>query len=176
LKPYILGIDPSGSFDEGKGTTGLCLFDVANNDIITSDAIYASKFKTAEDYWMAHTLYLDNKVAKCGKDNIVISIEDFLIYANKAKSLTNSTMETSQLIGVLKMWCKLNNIPYTIRPAVIVKKRWSNEVLEHKGYIYKVGRCWYNKKGQPLVEHTLDAIRHTIHCYNFENKEEKYVR
>jgi len=172
-KRYVIGIDPSGSFKEGKGTTGWCVLDTASRWVVNSMETRARPFNTAEDYWQAHLDLLDSLKSEYDRD-IVLSIEDYLLYGSKAKSQTNSTMETSQLIGILKMWAKVNRIPYTIRPAVIAKKRWTNKIMEHKGYITKFGKGYMNSQKQPLVSHTLDAMRHALHCMYFENKEEKY--
>lgn len=173
MKRYVIGIDPSGSFKEGKGTTGWCVLDAKTKKLINSMATRARPFKTAEDYWQAHLDLLDS-LKKKYKGDMVVSMEDYILYGNKAKSQTNSSMETSQLLGVLKMWCRSNGIPYTIRPAVVAKKRWTNKILEHKGYIVKFGKGWKNMKEQPMVSHTLDALRHAMHCMHFENKEDKY--
>lgn len=172
-KRFIVGIDPSGSFNEGKGTTGFCFIAVREKHVYNSPAIYAKQFKTAEEYWQAHITLL-NQQYKRTNGNLVLSIEDYVLYGNKAKSQTNSSMETSQLIGIIKMWAHTNGVPYTIRNASIAKKRWTNEILEHKGFIKKVGRQYYNHVGQPLVSHTLDAMRHAVHCLYFENKKEKW--
>jgi len=174
MKRYVIGIDPSGSFNEGKGTTGICELDSKTKKILGSAQIRARKFNSAEDYWMAHTDYL-NVCLQQYKGDIVISMEDFRIYASKAKSLTNSTMETSQLIGIIRMWCKMHNVALTMRLAVVAKKRWTNEIMERKGYVRKMGRGWVNSLEEPMVSHTLDAMRHALHCMYFENKEEKYL-
>lgn len=171
MRRYIIGIDPSGSFDEGKGITGFCILDSKTKRVLSSTQIRAKQFDSAEEYWNAHMDYIDAQCYKY-KEDVIVSMEDFRIYANKAKSLTNSTMETSQLIGAIRIHCYLNSIPLTMRLAVVAKKRWTNAILEHKGIIHKVGRGWANELDEPLVSHTLDAIRHAVHCMHFENKEE----
>ena len=47
----ILAIDPSGNFEEGKGTTGLCLFNCIDNCVQNIKNISANNYTTKEDYW-----------------------------------------------------------------------------------------------------------------------------
>lgn len=172
-KRYILGIDPSGAYNEGKGTTGFCILDYKTKEVVDSSELSAKPFSTAEAYWNAHMKYIQEVNDKYQGD-LLLSIEDYILYGNKAMSQTNSSMETSQLIGILKMYCFTNNIRYTIRPAVRVKNRWTNDILERTGHIKKTGGRWYNKQGQRLNKHMIDAMRHALHCAHFENKEEKW--
>ena len=52
---YIIALDPSGNFEEGKGTTGFSLFSCDKKEIIfTRITIKASDYKSKEDYWHAH--------------------------------------------------------------------------------------------------------------------------
>ena len=47
---YIIALDPSGNFEEGKGTTGCCLFSAEKKNIISTWSIRASKYKSKEEY------------------------------------------------------------------------------------------------------------------------------
>ena len=51
---YVLGIDPSGNFFEGKGTTGWCVFDIVKDKVVECGSLYASRAKSQEAYWWAH--------------------------------------------------------------------------------------------------------------------------
>ena len=42
---HILAFDPSGNFEEGKGTTGICMFDCVNNRIEGVRNIHASAYR-----------------------------------------------------------------------------------------------------------------------------------
>lgn len=55
---HILAIDPSGNFEEGKGTTGSCLFDAKLNAVRCFNDIHASEFDTKEHYWQYHLDYI----------------------------------------------------------------------------------------------------------------------
>lgn len=167
---YVLGIDPSGNFDEGKGTTGWCLFDRNTDSIIKCGYIQASNFETQMAYWGAHTILLEAIRGYCkGNGKLVVSLEDYLLYAKSAQSQTNSRMETCQIIGVIKYWLHCNNIPLYVRKAAAVKRRWTDNILCNKNYIRKVELAYYTQcKAQALKEHERDAIRHAVHCSTFE--------
>jgi hypothetical protein len=108
-----------------------------------------------------------------GTDGMVVSFEDFVLYAKQAKAQINSGMETSQLIGIIKMECYLHNIKYYHRKASVAKPRWTDSILSANNYIYPTGRGYFVECYQmPLSDHIRDSIRHAVHCAVFEVKEE----
>ena len=169
---HILAIDPSGNFEEGKGTTGTCLFDTKQNKIIKLADIHANQFTTKEAYWQRHLEYIN--VCKKLFPNIIIIIEDFTLDPRRALQQSHSKMETPKLIGILQLHCKQNNIPYKMQRAVEVKTRWADNILEYKKYIIKRNRMYYiPDANKPMSRHCKDAIRHAVHFATFYNKEEK---
>jgi len=167
---YTLGIDPSGAYKEGKGTTGWCLLDNKTNKLIAVGTIKASEYASAYTYWQRHLALLEKFVKKY--KGTAVSIEDYILYRASALAQVNSQMETVQLLGIIKYFCYNKNIPVFIRPAVAVKKRWADDILVYKGIILKVGsRYMTPNKHQIICEHERDAIRHAMHFNTFENKE-----
>ncbi len=167
---YILGIDPSGSYNEGKGTTGWCILD-NNNKVLETNTLIAGYFKSANAYWQAHINLIDAMRTKYGP-SLALSVEDYLLYESRAQAQVNSHMETVQLIGIIKHHCYVNNLPLYMRPAVAVKKRWSDAILAHKGILLKSGRRYVLPETYlPTCEHQRDAIRHAVHCNMFEIEE-----
>lgn len=170
---FILALDPSGNFTEGKGTTGWSLFNALDNKIIKADSISAKKFATQEEYWYKH-MDLITDTSKKHKKQLVIVIEDYLLYASKAKDQINSRMETSKLIGILQLHCFTNGIPYIMQPASEVKKRWTNEILHYKGYIKLYKRKYTIPDTKVAIDrHCLDSIRHGVHYATFKNNKEE---
>jgi hypothetical protein len=133
---FLLAIDPSGSYYEGKGTTGWCIFNCTDKRITKADNIEAVKFTAMADYWDAH-IQLIEKYRDRYKERFCVIIEDFLLYAHKADSQINSHMETSKLIGVLQHYCWVHEIPYHMQSASEVKTRWADPILEYNKYIIK---------------------------------------
>ena len=166
---YVIGIDPSGNYFEGKGTTGWCVLDNTHDKVVKINSISAKLFDTQSEYWYEH-LHLIDRLRQKYKD-IVVVVEAYLLYANESKSQINSEMETPQLIGVLKMFCYINDIPIHFHKAATVKKRWADDILAHEQYIYNQKGHWYcNANKYALCDHERDAIRHAVHYNTFENK------
>lgn len=166
---HILAIDPSGAFDEGNGTTGWCIADAQTKKIITTGYIRAEKFPCAQAYWDAHLNVINEQIRRY--KHILVVIEDYVLYADKAKAQINSKMETCKLIGVLQHYCYCCKIPFSMQLAAAVKKRWSDKMLQHKGVIVQIGTDWI-LPGQEYVlnKHVLDSIRHVVHYMTFRNK------
>ena len=163
---HTLALDISGQFHEGKGTTGWCLMrkskqtnGKADYTVLSTGILEATKFKTAEDYYNAHTKMIDH--TKIFNKNFDVVVEDFILYGAKANALTNSHMETSQLLGIIKLHCYNANIPCSAQTAVQVKTRWANRILEHKGFEL------------PRSEHEKDALRHAIHHLTWRKPDAK---
>ena len=167
---YTIGIDPSGAFKEGKGTTGWCVLDNKDNKLLEVGTITAKDYKTDHEYWEAHTQLI--KQLQKRYNNIAVSIEDYILYKNQAMAQVNSQLETVQLLGIIKQFCWSYAIDYYIRPAVAVKKRWADNILVYKNILKITGRHYtVPKTKQTVCEHERDAIRHAVHFNIFENQE-----
>ena len=165
---YILALDPSGNFKEGKGTTGFILLS-KDMDIIKLGEIKAADFKSQGQYWDAHV----DLIKDLYRYNMVLVVEDFILYSNKAKEQIGSSMETPQLLGVLKYFSYKQNIDIVFQKAAAVKNRWKNEILEHKGFLKrtsKEGRYLMMPTGRTTNDHVRDALRHAVHFGTFYNK------
>jgi len=154
---YVMGIDPSGSFKEGQGTTGWCIIKVTDKiTLITTGEVCATHYRTAEEYWEAHLHLIEDQVDWRSDYPLYVSMEAYVLYANKAKAQINSEMETSQLIGAIRVYCRQNDIVLAMRNAGAVKDRWADHILEHKGIPVK-----------GMSNHVKDAIRHAVHYATF---------
>lgn len=165
---YILALDPSGAFEEGKGTTGWCLFKTISGTIVEIGAVTALKYATQTEYWGVHITLLERVLAKY--KNVKVVCEDYLLYAHKADDQINSHMETCQLIGLLKYHVQEHFLsPMKMQRACEVKNRWKNVILLHKGIIIKQHGYFCTPIGSRLTNHELDAIRHAVHYATFYN-------
>ena len=166
---YFIGVDPSGNFNEGKGCTGIAVYDKTEDKFVLVTEEKASKYKTQYDYWFHIMTKIFDFVSTYRTS--CVSIEDYILYAHKMKSQTNSNLETPQLIGALKFSLEYRNIPFRLRPAVRVKPRWTDEILVKKGYLTQRGKV-YLCGNVVTNDHMRDAMRHALHCAIFEYKEE----
>lgn len=159
---YILAIDPSGNYKEGKGITGWCLLDTETSKVAKFGYISAEMYPNQYAYWDAHITLLDSLAGYAP----AVVIEDYLLYSNRAVNQINSRFETPQLIGIIKYECYKRGIMIYVQTAVSVKKRWNNDILVKKGYLNERGRGYYI--GEVLVsDHIQDALRHAVHFATF---------
>jgi len=168
----VLAIDPSGNFYEGKGTTGFCCLQVNEQKILSTKHITAKDYRRMEAYWHEHLKIIKKYIDK-HKDVIVV-IEDYLLYASKANTQVNSKMETPKLIGTLQHFCWMKGIPLIMQTASQVKNRWTDELLVHKGLISQKNRFYYVAgTDYKINKHCRDAIRHAMHYANFTRKKKR---
>lgn len=157
----LLSFDPSGNFDEGKGTTGYSINE--NGEFIEVSEISSKQYDRPEAYWQAHI----DLIRFVAPDHVVF--EGYRLYHHKGMSASaqaNSTLETPQLIGVLKITLYSSNIPYTIQFATDVKNRWKEEILVHKGYLTQKGKSLY-WNGQLTSTHKRDSMKHALHYLKY---------
>lgn len=166
----IIIFDPSGNWNEGKGTTGIC-YAWSKGELYRVGELEAKKFDSPEAYWDEHIKLLENHLKVVGDLEVVM--EGFRLYGHKSKEQTNSQFETPQLIGIIRHWCYKNEIPLKIQYAVEVKNRWSDEILLKNEIITKKGSVRYFKN-QVLNNHKTDAIRHAMHYLTFTR--EKHLK
>ena len=160
----ILAIDPSGNFEEGKGTTGWCLLD-ENCKIQAVGQILAKQSNSKEEHWKSHI----ELIQQLSPDYIVI--EDYLLYANKSQSQINSRFETPRLIGAIELYCWDKGIPLKFQKASDVKIRFTDARLVQGNYISKSNSRYY-AAGVIVSEHIRDSIRHGIFFVKFKLKKE----
>lgn len=154
----ILAMDPSGSYNEGKGTTGYSVWVYNNLDykLIQFGQLAATEYNTKEEYWQSHI-----ELIKQIEPDILV-IEDYLLYAHKAAQQIGSKMETPKLIGIIEYECAKLNIKIVMQKAVDVKNRWNDDILIWKGIIYKNNKHYYINNTN-ISRHIRDSIRHGIH-------------
>ena len=168
---YTLALDPSGNYKEGSGTTGWCF----GADRITSAGYISATNSPSQEAFWAEQLKLIKNFHEMYKSNLVLVMEDYLLYADKASAQINSRMETCKLIGAIQMYCFSNGLNLVLQNASEVKTRWSNDILLAKGIILKKDRSSYLPLDPPLRinRHTIDSIRHWTHFNTFKNTVEE---
>lgn len=166
---HILAIDPSGSFTEGKGTTGWVLMN-SDEELLGVGYISAEEFCCKEEYWDAH-IELIRQIKKDFRDLIVV-IEEYVLYRDRAQGQTNSKMETCRVIGVMQHYCWRELQDYSMQLAASVKNRWSDALLLREGILYRdEHNVLRHRNGiQMSLVHIRDAFRHAIHYAVCRNK------
>lgn len=156
----ILSIDPSGNYEEGKGTTGYVLMQLNDDmsyEVLEVGDIKGGAYNTRLDYWSAHLKLLHPKYA----DHIVI--EDFRLYNHSgmaAATQSHSLMETPRLLGLLEHTCYLTKKPCTMQMAS-QQKPWSDSILVELGLLHKVAKRFY-LGDKPINDHQRSAFKHFL--------------
>lgn len=156
MAEVFVSLDISGNFQEGKGTTGVC---IKKDERLELSELKAADYNSAEEYWDAHI----SLIQQYFPDRLII--EGYRLYHHRGQSASaqaNSVMETSQLLGVLRTAAHSLEIPVTIQYAADIKKRWSERVLTHLGYLEQKGKRYYFN-GKPTSAHMRDALKHMLH-------------
>jgi hypothetical protein len=175
---HILAIDPSGSYKEGNGTTGWALMNYKEK-LIAIGTIKASDYDSQEAYWDAHIDLIRYNHKKYSMGTLIVVIEDYVLYADKARNQTNSQMETCRLLGLMQWACWKMHQNYTLQLAATVKTRWNDDLLFREHILTKCKKkIIHSASGIELkTEHTKDALRHALHytiCRNETKEKKKY--
>ncbi len=166
----LLALDPSGAFNEGKGTTGFCFCNAETKNIVHAGSVAAAVYCKQEEYWDACLKLILHYNKQCEGDFIVV-MEDYMLYADKCETQINSRMETPKLIGIIQYMCYRKKIPLRMQTASEVKQRWHNGILIHEGVLEKRGRKLFSGEFE-VDRHAIDAIRHAMHYITFKRKKD----
>lgn len=156
----IMFVDPSGSFNEGKGHTGICTinYNIDKNELdfdsMNVVSIAANNFKTRHDYWEAvitHANFID-----------LVIIESFMIRTQGF--LMGKMPETIQFIGAFSYVLESKHIMYVLQTPTQAKSRFKDEALPR--YIPHLelrpnGRYYFN--GGQINDHIRDAMKHLLY-------------
>lgn len=157
----VLSFDPSGNYNEGKGTTGYALSLDYNLPHKLGD-IAAKDFTSRQAYWAAHRDLIESNLPD------VVVIESYRLFGHKSKEQTGSSLETPQLIGYMEMVCYDWNIPVILQDPS-TKSRHADDVLTAVNVLVKKGVRYYYK-GELTNLHQRDALRHNLYYCKYNKK------
>lgn len=163
----IIAIDPSGSFNEGKGHTGFAITDTRVDFIQTFDAA-AKDFPNRHEYWK----WIISTVLAIKPDIVVI--ESFVVRSNGF--LIGKMPETPMLIGALVWELEKRNIKYTFQSPSQAKTRFKDAHLGRYLPDYEIkdtarGRLYY-LNGKLTNDHQRDAIKHLLYYKKYNKRED----
>lgn len=163
-----LFIDPSGSFNEGKGHTGVAWMVENEWDTLETVSFSAKKYETRLEYWRDVVNHVKKYIYLYGKENIHIIIESFQIRTNGF--LLGKMPETIMFIGALVWELEHLKVNYTFQTPSQAKSRFKDDMLSR--YIPNFekrsnGRYYFNDK--QTNDHVRDALKHLLY-FNKYNK------
>ena len=162
---YVV-VDPSGSFTEGKGHTGIVhIWDNDWNNVSVC-SVAAKDYASRHDYWnaimsTAFKAYLTEDSGICPED-ITVVIESFVIRSN---GFTIGKMpETIQLIGAM-VWVLeslgIKNIVFQTPSQA--KTRFPDDRLpDYIPGLTKESNGFYYLNGRRINDHVRDALKHLL--------------
>lgn len=157
----VLSFDPSGNYNEGKGTSGYAISLDGNLPHKLGD-IKAIDFSSKERYWFEHGLLIEEV-----KPDVVV-IESYRLFGHKAKEQSGSSLETAQLIGYMEIVAWMDNIKVILQDPS-TKTRHKDDILVKTGVIEKRGNKYFYK-GEMTNLHQRDALRHNLYYSKYGKK------
>jgi hypothetical protein len=160
----ILALDPSGNFHEGKGITGWALFN--DGQLEDFGDIRSESCATQMIYWNQ----IINKIRSVYQKDMDMQLvcESYKLQASKAMAQSWSTLETPQLIGVIRYYCGDFGIPIHFQDPSC-KIRFSDEILVKQGILEKRNKLYYCQD-KKTNDHMRDAIRHGLYYTKYKGE------
>lgn len=157
-------VDPSGSFSEGKGHTGIAILENADFSTLRTISIAAKDYTERHLYWKS---ILNTIIKECHSlsEDIVI-IESFMIRTQGF--LMGKMPETIQLIGVISWELEEYGIEYCFQTPTQAKSRFKDDDLPRyiPGFEKRPnGRYYLN--GKQVNDHIRDALKHLLYFMKY---------
>ena len=161
-------IDPSGSFNEGKGHTGIAIIEDDNWETLQTLSLYANKYNSRLEYWQD----IFNKTILPYKNNpkdIKVIIESFTIRSNGF--LIGKMPETFLLLGAMVYIMEKLGIEYIFQSPSAAKSRFKDEHLDRYIPNFIKKNNFYYLNGIKTNDHIRDALKHLLYYkkYNKSN-------
>lgn len=162
-------VDPSGSFNEGKGHTGVAIMYDDDWSSISVKDFYAKDFDSRYKYWKAVIDYITLGHNVLGFESKVV-IESFVVRTNGF--LMGKMPETIQFIGAIAYELDKWKIPYIFQTPSQAKTRFKDDVLPNwiPGFEHRAnGRYYLNNKC--INDHMRDALKHLLYFKKYKENE-----
>lgn len=164
-----IAVDPSGSFNEGKGHTGISFMKDDDFETLGTISINAKGFSQRHLYWKA-IIESVIKIAIIGKS--IVIIESFV---NRQNGFTLGKMsETPLLIGALVWELERLGIEYLFQTPGQVKPRFRDDLLPK--YIPNLTKKYLNNKeyyylnNKMCNDHIRDSLKHLVYYKKYGGK------
>lgn len=176
----ILSIDPSGSYNYGQGTTGWCLINSENHELLKYGNIKAKDYISKKLYHKAHIDLIRN--IECDK----LIIENFILFKGNRINLINKELETSELIGYITGVANeigidlIKQSPKAIQdfkknPDIILEVMNKN-IMQIEFISTPFDREQWYFKNKRISCHIVDAIKHYLFFETYKLEKLDYNR
>lgn len=158
---FYIAIDPSGSFNEGKGHTGLSIIKDWNWDTLQVTSFDAKKYNSKLEYWQA----MIDTILKFPESETHVVIESFTIRTNGF--LMGKMPETMLFIGALSYVLESKGYKIIFQSPSQAKSRFKDEYLGMYIPEYELKGKYYYLKGKITNDHMRDSLKHLIYYYKY---------
>lgn len=160
---HFVFIDPSGSYNEGKGHTGIAIIEDFKWKTLEVYSLSAKDYTDRHLYWK-DIIRIATKYPKC-----YVVIENFVIRNNGF--LIGKMPETPLAIGAIIWELEELNVPYEFQTATAVKSRFKDENLGRyiPNFVIKGtdrGNLFY-LNGKLTNDHIRDALKHLVYFQKY---------
>lgn len=162
-------IDPSGSFNEGKGHTGIAILQDNNWDSLKTISLYANKYNSRLEYWQD---IINNTIIpfKNNTNEVKIIIESFTIRSNGF--LIGKMPETFLLLGAMVYIMEKLGISYIFQAPSAAKSRFKDEHLDMYIPNFIKRNNFYYLNGIRVNDHIRDALKHLLYYKKYNEYKE----
>ena len=160
---YIF-VDPSGSFNEGKGHTGIAIIEDNDWDTLKYKSIAAKDYENRHKYWMAIMEEIGDNIYDPTEGKVII--ESFTIRTQGF--LMGKMPETIQFIGALEFILEEVGVEYILQTPTQAKSRFKDDDLHRyiPGFEKRTnGRYYLN--GKQVNDHIRDALKHLLYFMKY---------
>ena len=156
-------VDPSGSFNEGKGHTGIASIEDDDWSSLKYKSIAAKDYSTRHDYWWK---IMESIAEEDTPKNLNVIIESFMIRTQGF--LMGKMPETIQFIGALEFVLETADVEYSLQTPTQAKSRFKDDDLPRyiPGFEKRDnGRYYLN--GKQVNDHIRDALKHLLYFIKY---------
>lgn len=157
-------VDPSGSYNEGKGHTGIASIEDMDWTTLKYKSLAAKDYSTRHEYWMAVIEAIGDSTSK--SEDLEVIIESFMIRTQGF--LMGKMPETIQFIGALEFILEECDIKYSLQTPTQAKSRFKDDDLPRyiPGFEKRPnGRYYLN--GKQVNDHIRDALKHLLYFIKY---------
>ena len=161
---YIV-IDPSGSFNEGKGHTGITFIEDFDWNTLNTRSIAAKDFDVRHDYWKT---IIDTIIDEWMFTDVTVIIESFMIRNNGF--LVGKMPETILFIGALVWELEKYKINYIFQTPTQAKSRFKDENLDRYIPNFEKRNGYYYLNNKRTNDHVRDSLKHLLYYQKYTSQ------
>lgn len=164
-----IAVDPSGSFTEGKGHTGISTIKDWDWDTLEIKSISAKDFGDRYTYWKTIIGYIIDRAVFV--DNSIVVIESYVV-RNNGFSI-GKMPETSLFIGALIWELERWNVKYVFQSPSQAKTRFKDDLICRYIPNFEKRGNYYYLNDVKTNDHIRDSLKHLLYFMKYGERKIK---